>query len=73
MYAAWRRQATSAAALGSPHEYGCGRKARFAPILPPRRIGPFSSEVLVLGALDEDKGVILLQPDQDVALGDRIG
>lgn len=39
---------------------------------PPRRIGPFESEVLVLGALDE-KGVVLLRPDEDVALGDRIG
>lgn len=39
---------------------------------PPRRIGPFSSEVLVLGALDDAKGVILLRPDTDVALGDRI-
>ena len=39
---------------------------------PPRRIGPFSSEVLVLGALDEGKGVILLRPDDDVALGDRV-
>jgi tRNA-binding protein len=40
---------------------------------PPRRIGPFSSEVLVLGALDDEKGVILLRPDREVALGDRIG
>ena len=40
---------------------------------PPRRIGPFSSEVLVLGALDEEKGVVLLRPDAEVALGDRIG
>jgi len=39
---------------------------------PPRQIGPFSSEVLVLGALDEAKGVILLAPDRDVAVGDRI-
>jgi tRNA-binding protein len=39
---------------------------------PPRKIGPFSSEVLVLGALDEEKGVILLRPDEDVALGDRV-
>lgn len=39
---------------------------------PPRQIGPFSSEVLVLGALDDDKGVILLRPDDEVALGDRI-
>lgn len=39
---------------------------------PPRKIGAFSSEVLVLGALDDEKGVILLRPDQEVALGDRV-
>jgi tRNA-binding protein len=39
---------------------------------PPKRIGPFLSEVLVLGALDDAKGVVLLRPDQDVSLGDRI-
>jgi len=39
---------------------------------PPRQIGPFRSEVLVLGAVDDAKGVILLAPDEDVALGDRI-
>jgi tRNA-binding protein len=39
---------------------------------PPRQIGPFVSEVLVLGAEDAEKGVILLAPDEDVALGDRI-
>ena len=39
---------------------------------PPRQIGPFMSEVLVLGALDEEKGVILLAPDEDVQVGDRI-
>jgi tRNA-binding protein len=40
---------------------------------PPRRIGPFESEVLVLGALDEQLGVVLLRPDQDAAIGSRIG
>jgi tRNA-binding protein len=39
---------------------------------PPKQIGPVRSEVLVLGALDHEKGVILLRPDEDVALGDRI-
>jgi tRNA-binding protein len=39
---------------------------------PPRRIGPFSSEVLVLGALDPDKGVVLLRPDRGAELGSRI-
>jgi tRNA-binding protein len=40
---------------------------------PPKRIAGFPSEVLVLGALDDEKGVVLLQPDDDVELGDRIG
>ena len=39
---------------------------------PPRRIGPFSSEALVLGALDPDKGVVLLRPDRGAAIGSRI-
>jgi tRNA-binding protein len=39
---------------------------------PPRRIGPFSSEVLVLGALDDKLGVVLLRPDRDAAIGSRI-
>ena len=40
---------------------------------PPKRIGPFTSEVLVLGALDDELGVVLLRPDHDARLGDRIG
>src|ERR1700735_215668 len=40
---------------------------------PPRQIGPFMSEVLVLGALDDELGVVLLRPDRDAAIGDRIG
>ncbi len=40
---------------------------------PPRQIGPFLSEVLVLGALDERLGVVLLRPDADAAPGSRIG
>jgi tRNA-binding protein len=40
---------------------------------PPRQIGPFRSEVLVLGALDPDRGVVLLRPDADADVGSRIG
>jgi tRNA-binding protein len=40
--------------------------------LPPRQVGPVRSEVLVLGALDPEKGVVLLAPDQDAELGSRI-
>jgi tRNA-binding protein len=38
----------------------------------PKRIAGFPSEVLVLGALDEQKGVVLLRPDDDVEPGSRI-
>jgi tRNA-binding protein len=40
--------------------------------LKPRVIARFTSEVLVMGALDPDHGVILLRPDKDAALGSRI-
>jgi tRNA-binding protein len=39
---------------------------------PPRQIGPFRSEVLCLGASDEEGRIILLAPDTDVPLGSRI-
>ena len=39
---------------------------------PPRQIGPFMSEVLCLGASDDEGRVILLRPDSDVPLGSRI-
>ena len=38
----------------------------------PKQIGPFVSEVLVLGALDDEFGVVLVRPDRDAAPGDRI-
>jgi tRNA-binding protein len=40
---------------------------------PPKRIGPFVSEVLVLGAYNDAGEVILLRPDVDVSPGSRIG
>jgi tRNA-binding protein len=39
---------------------------------PPRRIGPFMSEVLCLGASDEEGRIILLEPRSEVPLGARI-
>lgn len=39
---------------------------------PPRQIGPFVSEVLVLGACSAPGDVVLLRPDSDVAPGTRI-
>jgi tRNA-binding protein len=49
-----------------------GRQVVAVVNFPPRRIGPFLSEVLVLGALDDEKDVVLLRPDATVANGDRI-
>ena len=39
----------------------------------PRRIAGYRYEVLVLGALDDAAGVVLLRPDRDCEVGDRIG
>jgi tRNA-binding protein len=38
----------------------------------PRQIGPFMSEVLCLGASDEEGRIILLEPRSDVPIGARI-
>jgi tRNA-binding protein len=40
---------------------------------PPKQIGPFVSEVLVLGAYDERHEVVLLRPDLEVSPGAKIG
>jgi len=40
---------------------------------PPKQIGPFVSEVLVLGAYNDAGEVILLHPDQAVTPGSKIG
>lgn len=39
---------------------------------PPRQIGPFRSEVLVLGLPDAAGEVVLLTPDQEVPIGGRM-
>ena len=39
---------------------------------PPRQIGKFMSEVLVLGVSDAAGGIVLLSPDLDVPLGERM-
>jgi tRNA-binding protein len=40
---------------------------------PKKQIGPFMSECLVLGAVEEDGGVVLLHPGLNVENGLRIG
>ena len=39
---------------------------------PPKQIGPFISECLVLGVVGSDSGVVLLQPSQNVTNGLKI-
>jgi tRNA-binding protein len=39
---------------------------------PPKQIGPFRSEVLVLGVPDEEENVVLLTPDKTVPIGGRM-
>lgn len=41
--------------------------------VPPRRIAGFKSEVLVLGGLPEQGGVVLLKPDIHIPNGTKIG
>ena len=50
-----------------------GRQVVCVVNFPPKRIGPFVSEVLVLGAYVDGHEVVLLRPDRDVELGSRIG
>lgn len=39
---------------------------------PPRQIGKFMSEVLVLGVYDKNGGVVLITPDKHVPTGGRM-
>ena len=49
-----------------------GRQVMAVVNFPPRQIGKFMSEVLVLGVPDEDGEVILLKPDLDAPIGGRL-
>lgn len=48
-----------------------GRQVMGVVNFPPRQIGKFMSEVLVLGAYDE-AGVVLIAPDKELPLGARM-
>ena len=50
-----------------------GRRVIAVVNFPPKQIGPFVSEVLVLGTYGERGEVILLRPDFDVPPGAKIG
>jgi tRNA-binding protein len=49
-----------------------GRQVMAVVNFPPRQIGKFMSEVLVLGMPDENGQVVLVGPDQNVPIGGRL-
>lgn len=49
-----------------------GRQVLAVVNFPPRQIGKFMSEVLVLGVSDSDGGIVLIAPDQPVPNGERL-
>ena len=49
-----------------------GRQVMGVVNFPPRQIGPFMSEVLVLGLPDTEGEIVLLTPDQAVPNGGRM-
>ncbi len=49
-----------------------GRQVMGVVNFPPRQIGPFMSEVLVLGLPDAQDEIVLLCPEQDVPEGGRM-
>ena len=49
-----------------------GRQVMAVVNFPPRQIGPFMSEVLVLGFPDADGAIVLATPDKDVPDGGRL-
>ena len=67
-----RRSSAGLAPYYTPEEL-VGRQVVAVVNFPPRRVAGFASEVLVLGAMQEDGRVILLQPDREAALATPIG
>jgi tRNA-binding protein len=56
-----------------PREELLGRQVVCVLGFEPKRIAGFKSEVLVLGALSDEHGVVLLRPDRDVEDGSAVG
>ena len=49
-----------------------GKRVMAVVNFPPRQIGKFMSEILVLGVPDEEGEVVLLVPDKEVPIGGRM-
>lgn len=50
-----------------------GRQVICVVNFPPKQIGPFVSECLVMGAYDDEGKVILLQPNKTLTNGSKVG
>lgn len=64
---------SSAQITNYPREELEGRLVLGVVNFPPRQIGPFMSEVLVLGTYAEDGTVLLVSPEPHAQPGDRLG
>ncbi|SLN49674.1 Methionine--tRNA ligase [Roseovarius gaetbuli] len=49
-----------------------GRQVMAVVNFPPRQIGKFMSEILVLGLSDSNGEIVLVSPDQEVPIGERL-
>ncbi|MBA3323889.1 MAG: tRNA-binding protein [Rhodobacteraceae bacterium] len=66
-----RKSSAQVATLYAP-EALIGRQVLAVVNFPPRQIGPFRSEVLVLGLADAGGAVVLIGPERSVPLGQRL-
>lgn len=66
-----RKSSAQITDLYAPHQL-VGRKIMAVVNFPPRQIGPFMSEVLVLGFPDEQGSIVLARPDSEVSNGARL-
>ena len=64
---------SSAQITNYPREDLVGRLVIAVVNFPPKQIGPVRSECLVLGTYTADGLVLLLAPEPDAELGDRVG
>lgn len=49
-----------------------GRQVLAVVNFPPRQIGKFLSEILVLGLSDSNGDIVLIRPDQDIPIGEKL-
>lgn len=66
-----KRSSAQITTLYQPEELA-GRQVVTVVNFPPRQVGRVMSEVLVLGAVQSDGAIVLLQPEREVNEGDPI-